>query len=298
MAEEKAKGSIIYELLIVILAAVLVASIIYPKKLKEREEENIKICRDRMTDILNAELQYQKYNDVYSDSLPKVIEFLRTSPEYSAYVDSVIRKGIDSVIVRLNEIKALEEVILADIPAAVDTIMIDSLTNMQLKIKMDSRQLAGFVEFIHDRMKNLPNTPIKTLKDAFLTVDSKQFTLEMDIVRNLIENGDLDGAEQAALDLQEKLDSVIEEFRLVLLQLEDFTGAGLDSLYNCPTVQKPHRLVNVDTTTIKYINIYCPIDSTDIQRVESNFLKSRIGGFRLTNHGYIEKGEKSWETGQ
>ncbi|MFQ5864696.1 MAG: hypothetical protein ACE5IW_05645 [bacterium] len=298
MAEEKAKGSIIYELLIVILAAVLVVSIIYPKKLTEREGENAQICRERMSDILNAELQYQKYNDVYSDSLPEVVDFLRTSPEYATYVDSIIKRGIDSVVTRLNEIKAVEEIILADIPAAMDTVMIDSLSQMQQQVKMDSRELAGYVEYIHDRMKNLPNTPVKELKEAFLNIDSKQFTLDMDIVRNLIESGDLSGAERAAADVVENMESVTDNFHLVLTVLEDVKGAGLDSLFQCPTVHKRYRLVHVDTTTIKYLNIYCPIDSNDIQMVRNDFMKSRVGGLRLANHGYIEKGDKSWETGQ
>ncbi|MFQ6112647.1 MAG: hypothetical protein ACE5NG_01015 [bacterium] len=298
MAEEKAKGSIIYELLIVVLAGVLVASIIYPKKLTEREEENTRVCRERMSDILNAELQYQKYNDVYSDSLPEVIDFLRTSQEYSTYIDSVIKRSIDSVVTKLNEIKGLEETVLANVPAALDTIMIDSLSQMQQEIKMDSRALAGYIEFIHDRMKNLPNSPIRELKTAFLKIDSKQFTLDMDIVRNLIESGDLDGAEKAAIDVLENMESVIDKFNVVLLLLEDIKGEGLDSLYLCPTVHKPHRLVHVDTSIIKYLNVYCPIDSNDIQMTKSDFVKSRIGGLQLVNHGYIEKGEKSWETGQ
>ncbi|MFQ5751594.1 MAG: hypothetical protein ACE5HI_06305 [bacterium] len=46
------------------------------------------------------------------------------------------------------------------------------------------------------------------------------------------------------------------------------------------------------------MNVYCPIDSSDIQEVENNFLKSKIGGLKLENHGRIENGEKSWESGQ
>ncbi len=61
---------------------------------------------------------------------------------------------------------------------------------------------------------------------------------------------------------------------------------------------RPYRLVHVDTSAIKYLNIYCPIDSNDIQVLKGNFLKSRIGGLDLENHGHIENGEKSWEQSQ
>jgi hypothetical protein len=295
MAQEKAKGSIFYELLIVILAAVLIASIIYPKKVTEKAERDTKICREKMSDILNAELQYQKYNDVYTDTLSKVIEFLKTSPEYAAYIDTVMKRGLDSVLTKLNEFKMQEETILANIPAALDSTMIDSLSNMQEQIKMDSRQLAGFVEYLHDRMKNLPNTPTKELKSAFVIVDSKQFTLDMDIVRNSIQTGDLKAAQKTANDVIDKINFIIEKFELVINKLPEYKSDSLDSLYNCPTVNKPYRLVYVDTSAIKYLNIYCPIDSTDIEAYKSNFLMSTIGGVELKNHGYIEKGEKSWE---
>lgn len=295
MVQEKAKGSIIYELLIVILAAVLVASIVYPKKITEKEALNTQICRKRMDNILNAELQYQKYNDVYTDTLSKVIEFLKTSHEYAAYMDTVMKKGLDSVLTKLNEFKMQEETILANIPSAVDTTMIDSLSNMQQQIKMDTRTLAGFVEFLHDRMKNLPNTPIKDLKSAFVIIDSKQFTLDMDIVRNLIQTGDLKEAQKTANDVIDNINFIIAQFKLVINKLPEFKSASLDSLYYCPTVYKPYRLVHVDTSTIKYLNIYCPIDSNDIQVYKSDFFKSTIGGLKLQNHGHVEKGEKSWE---
>ncbi|MFQ5750577.1 MAG: hypothetical protein ACE5HI_01150 [bacterium] len=298
MAEEKAKGSIIYEFLIVVLAAVLVASIIYPKKVTEQEELNTKICRDRMSSIFDAELQYQKYNDVYTDSLFKVIDFLKTDTEYATYIDSVIKGGLDSIITKLNEFVVTEEFILSNIPATLDTVMRDSLDNLQQNVKMEARRLAGFVEFIHDRMKNLPATPIDELKAAFLKVDSKKFTLDMDIVKNLIDNEEIEEAEEAAEEIIVTVNSVINVFQNVLNRLPEYKSGSLDSLYNCPTVHKPYKLVHVDTSTIKYLNIYCPIDSIDVHIIESNFLKSKIGGLKVTNHGKIEKGEKSWERGQ
>ena len=38
------------------------------------------------------------------------------------------------------------------------------------------------------------------------------------------------------------------------------------------------------------------MDSSDVDRVNRDFLKSKVGGLKLINHGQIEKGEKSWES--
>ncbi|RMF61875.1 MAG: hypothetical protein D6743_12925 [Calditrichaeota bacterium] len=295
MAKEKAKGSIIYEILIVILAALLVASIIYPKKLTDQEKRNEEISHYRMSEIEKAALQYHKYNNTYTDTLDKIIEFLRTSPEYAAYVDSVAVGGVDSVLRRLDEFRRVEETILEALPQATDTTMIDSLVNMQRDLKAESRQLAGYVEYVHDRMKSLPNMPMKPLAAAFKVVDSKQFTLNMDIVANSIENGRLQDAEKGAKEVLKVIDEVESKFRYVLERIPAYKGEGLDSLKYCPTTGKEFRLVHVDTSAIKYLNIYSPIDSEDIAEVEHNFLKSKIGGLHLHNHGKIESGEKSWE---
>lgn len=295
MNQKTARGSIIYEFLIVILTAVLIASIIYPKKLADKEKLNTQICRNRMSDILNAELQYQRFNNTYNDTLTKVIEFLKTSPEYAAYVDSVLGRGLDSVLTVLNNFKTIQSQILEDIPQATDTTMIDSLVNLQEKIRSHGRSLANFVEYLHDRMKNIPNTPIEDLRKVFRVVDSKQFVINMEIVKNLINNGDLQGATEACQELLDLYDSVIDQFQDVKIKLADFQSDKLDSLYHCPTFYEPYKLVYVDTSAIKYINIYCPIDSEDIEIIKSDFLRYRIGGLRIQNHGKIEGGKKSWE---
>jgi len=100
----------------------------------------------------------------------------------------VIAGGLDSIMTRLDQFRKMEEGILADIPSASDTVMIDSLVDLQVALKRESRGLAAYVEFVHDRMKNLPNTPIEEMKEVYKIVDSKQFTLDMDIVRNMVES--------------------------------------------------------------------------------------------------------------
>lgn len=298
MAEQKAKGSIIYELLIVILGVMLVGSILYPKRVTDREKMNTEICRYRMGELEKAGLQFHKYHGTYTDTLSQVFDFIRTSAQYERFVDSLIVSGVDSVITRLNDFKTREETILSNIPLATDSVMIDSLAQMQDDIKFDARSLAGYVEFLHDRMKNLPNMPVDQLRAGFLVVDSKQFTLDMDITKNSIQNGLLREAERAAKAAIRVVNRVGERFERVLARVPDYRGASLDSLARCPTVYEQYELVHVDTSVIKYLNIYCPIDSADIAAVNNDFLKSKIGGLELQNHGKIESGEKSWEADQ
>ena len=176
-----------------------------------------------------------------------------------------------------------------------DTATINSLTNMQQNIKMDSRRLAGFIEYLFERMKNLPNTPVEDLKAAFVVVDSKKFTLDMDIVKNSIAAGLLNEAREAGAQVIDTIDSVTAQFQKALDRLPEYKSAALDSLYICPTVHKPYRIAHIDTSAVKYLNIYCTIDSLDLQVIASHFLKSKIGGLKVINHGKIENGEKSWE---
>lgn len=295
MSEEKAKGSLLYKGLIVVLAAMLVGSILYPKKLADEEEANTALCRQRMGEVQKMALQYQKYHGVYNDTLDVLLDFIRTSPQFSGYVDSVVVSGLDSVVTKLNEFRDREQMIMANIPNATDSVMIDSLVRMQNAIRLESRSLAGYVEYIHDRMKNLPNMPMANLAEAFVVIDSKRFTLNMDIVRNLVIAGQLEAAEKAGGDVIVLIQEIVEKIQGVARDVPSYTDSGLDSLRDCPSTDKELRLVYVDTSVIKYLNIYCPIDETDIANVEANFLKSKIGGLALKNHGMIEGGEKSWE---
>lgn len=298
MAEQKAKGSIIYELLIVILGVLLVGSILYPKRVTDLEKTNTETCRYRMGEIEKAGLQYHKYRGGYTDTLSQIFDFIRTSDEYQVFVDTLIIGGLDSIATQLNNFKMREETILSNIPLATDSVMIDSLTELQDSIKFDARNLAAYVEFLHDRMKNLPNMPVEQLRSAFLTVDSKQFTIDMDIVSNTMRNGLLSESESAAQSVIAMMDRVAETFEDVRSRVPEYKGPGLDSLAFCPTIHEKFNLVHVDTSVIKYLNISCPIDSTDIAAVNNDFLKSTIGGLTLQNHGKIENGEKSWEAAE
>ena len=79
MAKEvRAKGSIIYKLLIVILGVALLFTILYPKYIWDQEEKKAEQCRANMTHILYAELTYLTENNAYNDTLSVVSDFIKS----------------------------------------------------------------------------------------------------------------------------------------------------------------------------------------------------------------------------
>ena len=71
------KGSIIYKLLILILAVALVLTILYPNRLWEEEKAHTLECHSNMEHILYAELTFLSENNAYCDTLSKVIDFIK-----------------------------------------------------------------------------------------------------------------------------------------------------------------------------------------------------------------------------
>jgi hypothetical protein len=91
-----------------------------------------------------------------------------------------------------------------------------------------------------------------------------------------------------------------------------FRKTLLDSLIRCPVAHVPYIIDVDDSTAIKQVGIYCPIDDTDRRKFaikvrtttkDTIFLRMRtplftkiFGGGSLKSHGIIEKsGERSWE---
>ncbi|MDZ7373013.1 MAG: hypothetical protein ONB23_03490 [candidate division KSB1 bacterium] len=80
MAEEKPKGSILYEVLIVILAGALVGTILYPKHLWEKEDRNRKACRENLVSLTYAEFVYLKERGKYTDNLDSLEALIAGDP--------------------------------------------------------------------------------------------------------------------------------------------------------------------------------------------------------------------------
>jgi len=222
MAKASPKGSIVYKLIIVLLAVALIATILFPKSLWKKEAANMKACRERMEHILSAELQYMMAFNTYNDTLSKVIDFIKndtTGDRLMSYLKT------DSVL-SLQIINALRKD--------------DSLA---------------------------------------VTIDS---------LKSFCKKADIDTVEEMIIDS-------LRTFPHLAFFIDSMALASLDSVFICPTTRDSYKIAVVDTSVIKLLNIYCPVDSLDSLKVATDFKLTKLGALRITNHGNIEGGTKSWE---
>ncbi len=294
MAKVKPRGSIILEILIVILIVALVATILYPKMVWKEAEKNAEICHSNMDRILKAELVYLKYHNNYEDTLDKVISFIQddTTGELSLeylYSDTALTVQI------LNDLTNEDSV--ADI--FVKKFLADTLMETILFNSIYDTNLAGVI------LKRLEKTK---LKDSVLTYRNLDST-DIYVLRRIAENNPV-------LDIIEPIQND-DSLKIVLQRIMPDIPKGViaDTLYSnqkwagkidsavaftlneiktCPTTNDPYKVAVVDTSVIKILNIYCPIDSNQIAQSKKDFKKYFLGHLRLENHGKIEAGEKSW----
>lgn len=294
MAKEKPRGSIILEILIVILIVALVATILYPKMVWKEAEKNAEICHQNMDRILKAELVYLKYHNNYEDTLDKVISFIQedTTGELALeylYSDTALTVEVINELIKQDSAADL----------FVKQFLADTLMRTILFNTKYDTNLAGVI------LKRLENTNLKDSVLAYRNMDSTEiFTLNQIAAKNPV------------LDIIEPLQKD-DSLKIVLQRIKPDIpkGAITDTLYSnlkwaekidsavahtlntiktCPTDNAPYKLAVVDTSVIKVLNIYCPIDSNEIEQSKKDFLKYFIGHLRLENHGSIEAGEKSW----
>jgi len=77
MAAKGSKGSILLEILIVLMALLLIAVIIIPNQIWEEEELVTSNCRQNINSLYEAERFYYQRNSTYTDSLGKLLTFIR-----------------------------------------------------------------------------------------------------------------------------------------------------------------------------------------------------------------------------
>ena len=77
MAAKGSKGSILLEILIVLMALLLIAVIIIPNQIWEEEEMVTSNCRHNMNSLYEAERFYYQRNSTYTDSLGKLLTFIQ-----------------------------------------------------------------------------------------------------------------------------------------------------------------------------------------------------------------------------
>ncbi len=295
MAEQKGRGSIIYETLIVLLTAALIGSIVYPKKLWEKMERDTQECRLRMSAIFDGELQFQRFRTVFTDSLPELVSFLKSDSAYLATIDSVIIRPLRRAVADLDTIVMREQAYIEAIGVDTTQAYRDSLADTELDILADYRFIRADVEDLLDVMKAYPMLPREDLKKLWVHMGTEDFVTQFGIAQNQLRLGHADLALQAAKRVVEAIQGIEPQVEKLILAINS-TGPLLDQLYTCPAVGKTYRVVLEDTSAFHFVNIYCPVDSADIEATKRDFLRYRIGGYRLENHGRIYRGVKSWET--
>ncbi|MCU0642688.1 MAG: hypothetical protein MUC94_00270 [bacterium] len=295
MARAKSKGSIILEIIIVVLLVALFATILYPKKVWEREDKNTAICRDNMDRIFKAELIYQKYHNNYTDTLQNIISFIKNDTtkqvlrEYFL-ADSALAENMTTFLKKTDA--AAEKIVnnlIADtlmyaIIEAINydsnlaTVILQRLEKTPLKVEVAAQRVADSSDvFVLNRLNNQVSgfdiyNPIK---------DDDSLKLVFQRMMPEIQVGSL-------LDTLYSLNTTWAQ------KIDSAVFATMDRMSVCPTVNKPYKITVIDTSVIKYVEISCPIDSSDIENIKGDFVLYRLGHLRISNHGKIETGEKSW----
>lgn len=77
MAAKGSKGSIILEILIIVMALLLIAVIFFPDQIWKEEAQTSKICRDNLNALNEAQRFYYQKNNSYTDSLSKLLTFVQ-----------------------------------------------------------------------------------------------------------------------------------------------------------------------------------------------------------------------------
>jgi len=296
MAQVKTKGSIVLEILIVVLIVALIATLLYPKKVWEEEDRNMKICRSNMDRIFKAELVYQKYHYTYTDSMPELVNFIKNDSTKMPvrdyfYADTALAEEmVDFLREKDSNANQLINDILADtlMWAIIETIDYDSNLARVILNRLESTALGDSVKA--KRMGDSSDVYVlKELRNQFSAFQiynpiKDDDSLKLVFARMIpeISTGSLlDTLYISNEEWAQKIDSA------VFYTLDHFT--------TCPTVGKEYKITVIDTSVIKYVNIECPIDSTDIEGINRDFVKYHFGHLRLKNHGkIINSGEKSW----
>jgi len=294
MATVKSKGSIILEILIVLLIVALVATIMYPKMLWDKAEKEMVTCHTNMDKILKAELVYLKYHNNYEDTLDKVISFILS--------DTTGRLKIEYIYADT----ALADQILKDvtkkIPAAnekIENYLADTLLSSVLITAKFDTNLAISI------LRKLENT---SLKDSILVARESTFS-DVDALDRLHKRISANSI-FAPLSSDDSLKLVLQRLRpeiaigslidslykneIWATQIDSAINANFESIKLCPTNLKSYQLIVIDTSAIKILKIMCPIDSLEIKNAKKDFVKYFFGHLRLENHGSINGGEKSW----
>ncbi len=209
MIQRKSRGSLVYEILIVILLILLMGTILYPKSVWERIDRQTFICRENMRNVVTSEILFIQTagRQNYDSSLVNVFEFVKNSSVW----------GTDTTLAALR-----------------DSFYVTTIQ--------------GYLENYHE------------LADS----------VARDSAYALINGSD-------SLMLFETVEKMFSDF------------------LTCPTINRTYEIGVVDTSAIKLLKVWCPVNETDIDSINSEFMFRVLGGGRVENHGNIDNGEPSWK---
>jgi len=288
------KGSILYKILIAVLAAALVVAIVYPKKIWEDEAAHQALCRERMADLYNAELQYRNFNDRFTASSAAAVKFIQSDQRYLSRLDSLVvqpLRKVQKTLDSLQQIQAFADTLIGTLIAATaNPAIIDSVDRLEDRVIEGSRRARQVLEAVRERMAAMPNMPVAAFERGLNIITRKDYFFKMEVVRRMLTAvGNPSLARASSKEALENFAMMDVCWREALDKLAA-APAALDSLRWCPTVQDSFKIALVDGGA----SIACPIDSTDVRRAQADFFKSRIGALKISNHGHIDRGEKSW----
>ncbi len=296
MARKKAKGSIILEIFAVILIVGLIVTILYPKKVWDEEEQNTADCRTNMDRILKAELVYQKFHNTYTDSLPGLVSFIKNDSTKEAivdyfYADTALAEDIIEHITKIDSQAAkVIENLNADtlFYAIIETINYDSNLARVILNRFENTEFADSVQT--KRATDSSDVYIlKELRKEFSSFDLYQPIKDDDSLFLVFARMMPEITSGSIVDTLYALNRKWAEI------VDSSVSYTLDNMITCPTIGREYHVAVIDTNVIKYVNIECPLDSTDIEANKGDFVKYYFGHLRLKNHGkIIETGEKSW----
>ncbi|MCG3121582.1 MAG: hypothetical protein ALAOOOJD_04737 [bacterium] len=281
-----------------LLAVVLVAAIVYPRKNWENEAANRALCRARLVNLDKAVQQYRRFNGSFSTSAVRVMQFTLTDPGYLAQRDSLVvwplrntKKALDS----LQQMQALADTLLGMlITAPFDSTAIDSIDRLEDRVIDGSRYSRQSLETVGERMAGLPNMPMAVFERGLSVITRKDYFFKMEVVKRMVTAiGNRQAARAASKETLANLGQLAFYLEETLAQLAA-APVRVDSLSVCPTVGEPLQITLVGSGDATVVNISCSIDSTDMQRVQADFFKSRIGALKIFHHGHLAGGVRSW----
>jgi len=294
MATPTARGSIVLKLIIVILSAVLIATILYPKKIWEEEDRNRETCRANMDRIFKAEMIYLQHHNNYTNNLNQLVSFIKDSSKMviREYIkaDTALAEKMTAYLTNsdpqaysvINNLQA--DTLMFNVLETVNydsnlaRVILNRLEKTELGATIKSKREIGIndVEILKEIDRSFGSVKIY---DPLKTDDSLSLVFRR-LMPDVPVGSLLDTLYVLSPKWAEKIDSAVNE-----------TVTGFKY---CPTVNREYKIAIIDTSAFTYVNIECPIDSTDILASKNDFVKYNFGHYRISNHGKVETGEKSW----